>query len=217
MFKGEKMKGKIIFMTSKDAIDFILPRHYSGRKPAISHAFGWIIDNTLKAVVTYGKPASNTLCKGICGEENSQYVYELNRLCREDDLEEPLSQFVSATLRRLSIKDLIIVSYADSGANHNGYIYQATNFMYTGKTKERLQFHVPNGHSRHGNKNSDLREIRTAKHRYVFFTTKNKRLKKAWLEALNYPILPYPKEVSEKYVLGTILKPTVVNIAKEAK
>ena len=32
---------------------------------------------------------------------------------------------------------LIIVSYADKGQNHNGYIYQATNFLYTGATKER--------------------------------------------------------------------------------
>lgn len=211
------MIGKIIFMTAKEATQFILPRHYSGRKPSISHAFGWVIDDVVKAVVTYGKPASNTLCKGICGEENSQFVYELNRLCRVDDLDEPLSQFVSATLRRLSAHDLIIVSYADTGANHNGYIYQATNFIYTGKTKQRLEFHVPNGHSRHGNKDSNLRQIRTAKHRYVFFATRNKKLKKQWQEALNYPVLPYPKEISKNYVLGTILKPTVVTITQEAK
>jgi hypothetical protein len=208
------MKGEIVTLTSKEATDFLLPRHYSGRKPAISWAFGWVIDGALKAVITYGKPASPSLCKGVCGVDNSQYVYELNRLCREDDLTEPLSQFVSATLRRLTWnKDLIIVSYADSGANHNGYIYQATNFLYTGKTKERLQFHVPNGHSRHGNKDSELREIRTAKHRYLYFGTRNKKLKKKWTEELNYSILPYPKEESKIYELGTVLKPTVVNIS----
>lgn len=208
------MKGEIVTLTSKEATDFLLPRHYSGRKPAISWAFGWVIDGALKAVITYGKPASPSLCKGVCGVDNSQYVYELNRLCREDDLTEPLSQFVSATLRRLTWdKDLIIVSYADSGANHNGYIYQATNFLYTGKTKERLQFHVPNGHSRHGNKDSELREVRTAKHRYLYFGTRNKKLKKKWAEELNYSILPYPKEESKIYELGTILKPTVVNIS----
>ena len=208
------MKGKIITLTSKEATDFLMPRHYSGRKPSISYAYGWVIDDVLKAVITYGKPASASLCKGICGQDNSQYVYELNRLCREDDLTEPLSQFVSATLRRLAHKDLIIVSYADSGANHNGYIYQATNFLYTGKTKERLQFHVPNGHSRHGNKESNLREIRTAKHRYVYFATKNKHLKKQWLADLNYPVQAYPKEESKLYELGTYLKPTVVILDK---
>ena len=207
------MKGEIITLTSKKATDFLMPRHYSGRKPSVSYAFGWVIDGLLKAVITYGKPASNSLCKGICGQDNSQYVYELNRLCREDDLTEPLSQFVSATLRRLAYEDLIIVSYADSGANHNGYIYQATNFLYTGKTKERLQFHVPNGHSRHGNKESNLREVRTAKHRYVYFATKDKHLKKKWLTDFNYAVLPYPKEESKLYELGTYLKPTVVTIS----
>ena len=208
------MKGSIVCLTSKEATDFLLPRHYSGRKPQISHAFGWVFSDVLKAVVTYGKPVNNSLCKGICGEENSHSVYELNRLCREEDMTEPLSQFVAATLRRLSNKDLIIVSYADSGANHNGYIYQACNFLYTGKTKERLEFHVPNGHSRHGSAESNLRQVRTAKHRYVFFTTHDKRLRKSWLDSLNYPLLPYPKEESLNYQLGEYLKPVVVTIDK---
>ena len=212
------MKGEVVYLTSKEAIDFLLPKHYSGRKPQISLAFGWRINGDLKAVITYGKPASDALCKGVCGDENSKYVYELNRLCREDDLKEPLSQFVSATLRRISnLKNWIIISYADSGANHNGYIYQATNFIYTGKTKERLDFHVPGGHSRHGNKNSNLRQIRTAKHRYIYFATSNKKLKKDWQEKLNYPILPYPKEKSEIYELGTYLMPTVITLENVEK
>ena len=204
------MRGHIDVLTSKEATDFLLPRHYSGRKPQVSFAFGWIIDGVLSAVITYGKPASNTLCDGICGKDNSQYVYELNRLCRIDELTEPLSQFVSATLRRLSFKNMIIVSYADSGANHNGYIYQATNFLYTGKTKERLEFYVQGGHSRHGTAESGFRKIRTAKHRYVYFATKDKRLKKNWLTSLSYKTLPYPKEESLCYELGTFLEPTIV-------
>ena len=64
----------------------------------------------------------------------------------------------------------------------------------------------------HGNKESNLREIRTAKHRYVYFATKNKHLKKQWLANFNYPVLPYPKEESKLYQLGTYLKPTVVDI-----
>lgn len=207
------MKGKVDYISKEEAITFLMPRHYSGRKPPISHSFGWVFGDSLKAVLTIGKPVNNSLCEGICGKDNSKYVYELNRLCREDDLEEPLSQFVSACLRRISwANDFIIVSYADTGAGHNGYIYQATNFLYTGKTKERLQFHKPGKHSRHGSKDSSLREIRTAKHRYVFFATRNKKLKNSWLENLNYPVLEYPKEPSQTYKLGQVLQPTVVNI-----
>lgn len=210
------MKGEVRYLTNAEATDFLLPRHYSGRKPAISFAFGWYIAGTLKAVLTIGKPANHFLCTGICGKENAQYVYELNRLCREDDLQEPLSQFVSACIRRLSWnKDLIIVSYADTGANHNGYIYQATNFLYVGKTKERLEFHNPGKHSRHGSKDSEYRQIRTAKHRYVYFATRNKKLKKQWLEALNYAVEPYPKDEHKYYELGTVLQPTVVKVSKD--
>ena len=43
------MKGKIITLTSKEATDFLMPRHYSGRKPSISYAYGWVIDDVLKA------------------------------------------------------------------------------------------------------------------------------------------------------------------------
>ena len=53
----------------KEAISFLLPRHYSGRKPSITYAFGYYEDEVLKAVCTFGKPASNSLCVGVCGKE----------------------------------------------------------------------------------------------------------------------------------------------------
>lgn len=72
---------------------------------------------------TFGKPASNSLCKGICGEKYSENVYELNRLCRVDGWKEPLSMFVSRCLRELKNKNWIVVSYSDMAMNHHGYIY----------------------------------------------------------------------------------------------
>ena len=197
----------------KTAIDFLLPRHYSGRKPQISKAFGWYSEGEIKAVCTFGKPASPSLCNGICGLEHSANVYELNRLCRLDDLGKPLSSFVGACLRELKSNNWIVVSYADSGMNHNGYIYQATNFLYTGKTKERTDKYTEgNKHSRHysNDDQNGIRKVRTAKHRYVYFCTTNKQLKKQWLKDLKYPILPYPKEVNKNYVLGEYQVPKLV-------
>lgn len=78
-------------ITYKCAVDFLLPRHYSGRKPQIKWAFGWFNDDDeLMAVCTFGKPASDSLCRGVCGERFSKNVYELNRLCREPNLTPPL-------------------------------------------------------------------------------------------------------------------------------
>ena len=197
-------------ITYKDAVDFLLPKHYSGRKPQIKWAFGLYMNDILKAVCTFGKPASNTLCDGICGKQYSKSVFELNRLCREDDLDFQLSQFVSACLNILSDNNIIIVSYADTGMNHCGYIYQACNFTYTGCTKKRLEFYVENGHSRHGCKNSGKRKVRTSKHRYVYFAFRNKGEKNLAVKNLKYEVEPYPKTENKRYVLGEYQKPVVV-------
>lgn len=208
------MRGKVVLIDSKTAIDFLLPRHYSGRVPSISVAYGWYIDGELKAVCTFGKPASPSLCKGICGEEYAKNVYELNRLCRVEDCEEPISAFVGACLRRLRGKHWIVVSYSDTAMNHNGYIYQACNFIYTGRTKERTDIWNGNGHSRHyteSDKDNKLRVVRSAKNRYVYFASFNKQEKKRWKQALKYDVVPYPKEPNKNYTLGEYLKPTVID------
>lgn len=207
------MRGNILYLTSQEAWDFLRPRHYAGRRPPISKAFGWQIDGELVAVCTFGKPASPPLCIGICGKENSQYVYELNRLCRIEELTEPLSQFVSACLRRLRAENWIIVSFSDTGMHHNGYIYQACNFMYTGRTKERTDKYTEDGkHARHydNEKQGKYRQVRTSKHRYVYFATASKRLKRQWKESLKYPVVPYPKEENQNYILGEYQKPILV-------
>ena len=139
------MIGTIREIDSKTAVDFLLPRHYAGRVPTISKAYGWYSGKNLVAVCTFGKPASPPLCVGVCGPEYSKHVFELNRLCRVDGWDEPLSQFVSACLRRLRVMDWIIVSYSDTAMNHHGYIYQACNFLYTGCTKPRTDKYVGGG------------------------------------------------------------------------
>lgn len=208
------MRGNVLHISRGEALDFVLPRHYSGRAPQITKAFGWYINDQLVAVCTFGKPASNNLCFGIAGHEYAPAVFELNRLCRIDGLEEPLSAFVSACLRRLRNENWIVVSYADSEMNHNGYIYQACNFLYTGKTKERTDKYTPgNKHSRHAKEEDQgtLRKVRSAKHRYIYFCSYNKKLIKQWRSALRYEVMPYPKGENKNYILGQYLQPKVIN------
>ena len=213
------MKGEIKYLQRDEAINFLLPRHYSGRIPQISQAFGWFIDGKLVAVCSFGKPASHSLCIGICGKEHAVSVYELNRVCRIDELNEPLSSFVAACLRRLKNNNWIIVSYADTDMNHNGYLYQACNFIYTGKTKSRTDQYTPgNKHSRHANKaeQGSFRKIRTAKHRYVFFCSNDKKLLKQWRKSLRYEIQSYPKGENKNYILGQIQKPQLIQIERKS-
>lgn len=209
----------IVKIDHKTATDFLLPRHYSGRKPLVSLAYGLYLDEVgLIGVVTYGKPANKDLCTGICGKENSKYVYELNRICidtRGHNMPIPLSQFVSYTLRQIKELNWIVVSYSDTDMSHVGYIYQALNFYYTGLTKARLDFFLDGKHNRASStrdRNSNLRVMRSAKHRYVLFCTKNKKLKKQWLNSLNYEIQPYPKGESKRYELGYVLEKEIIEV-----
>ena len=196
----------------REAVDFLLPRHYSGRTPSITYSFGYFESGTLKAVCTFGKPASNSLCFGVCGKEYSSSVYELNRLCVDGEIEIQLSMFVSWCLSQLKKDNLILVSYADTQMNHNGYIYQATNWMYTGQTKSRTDKYTEGGkHSRHySNENQNgLRKFRSAKHRYIYFAC-DKRHKKTYKNALKYKISDYPKGENDKYILGEFIQPIII-------
>ena len=181
--------------------EWLLHKHYAKRVPSISYAFGLFDSKVMQGILTVGKPASNALCIGVCGKHNSKYVYELNRLCVNDGLKKNvLSYFVSQCLKMLD--NIILVSYADTSQNHNGYIYQATNWIYTGATKERTDIGLENNkHSRHYDKNIDYkknRKFRSSKHRYIYFVgTKNQ--KKQWLKDLNYKTDKYPKGKNINY------------------
>lgn len=203
-------------ITYKEAISFLLPRHYSGRKPNIKYAFGYYENEKLKAVCTFGKPASNSLCIGVCGIEYSAKVYELNRLCVDGDIKIQLSKFVSWCLKQLKKENLILISYADKQMHHNGYIYQATNWIYTGSTKSRTDKYVEDGkHPRHYNnsKQNGLRKYRSSKHRYIYFAC-DKKHKKIYMKALNYKAEEYPKGENKRYVLGEYIKPIIFKEGK---
>ena len=189
--------------------EWLLKKHYAKRIPSISYAFGLYLDGLLVGVMTIGKPASNALCEGICGKDVSEFVYELNRLCVKDGLDKnTLSYFVSKSLSLIKRTDMVLVSYADRGMNHNGYIYQATNWIYTGSTKERTDIGSEDGtHSRHYDKTLDYksnRKHRSSKHRYVYFIGKKRDIFRG---LLNYKIEPYPKEINKRYDSGHV--PTV--------
>jgi len=199
-----KSKFHILSIDSCQTYDWLLHKHYAKRIPSISFAFGLYDENNLlQGVVTYGKPASPSLCDGVCGKENTEYVYELNRLCVNEGLgKNVLSFFVARSLKLLP--PLIIVSYADSGQGHNGYIYQATNWIYTGlsaKAKDKKMKGVDK-HGRHNNvyeKDGEWEYVeRTRKHRYIKFTG-SKKQNKYWRKDLKYKICSYPKGENQRY------------------
>ena len=105
------------------------------------------------------------------------------------------------------------MSYSDEGMHHNGYIYQACNFIYTGRTPERSdKCSLDGAHPRHHtHDDTKYRVVRTPKHRYIYFATSNKKLKKKWKNSLAFTIEPYPKGQNENYVLGEYQKQVAID------
>lgn len=185
----------------KEAYPFILDIHYARRLPCIQYAFGLFEDTEMIGVVTYGQPASPALCKGVAGEENRHNVLELNRLVIAPGRNghNYASKLVGDSLKMLPPRTFV-VSYADWGGwGHVGYVYQATNWFYTGLTKARTDKYSESGHSRHYAVGETRRQVRTAKHRYIYLVG-DRREKREMLKELNYEILPeYPKGDSRHY------------------
>ena len=191
---------KVLPIKNEETYSWLLQKHYAKRIPQIMYAFGLYDENELVGVVTYGIPASPQLCMGVCGEEWSEKVLELNRLCLENN-DKNQSSFLVANSIKMLPKPTIVVSYADTAQGHIGYVYQATNFLFTGTTKERTDMGGRDGkHSRHS-KDPSIRVFRSAKHRYIYFhgTKPQKKLLKSLLK---YNIEPYPKGDSKKYDSG---------------
>lgn len=196
---------KVLPINSFEVEPWLLEKHYAKRMCPISFAFGLYDDEQLVGVVTYGVPASPFLCMGVCGIYNKDKVLELNRLCLNDGVKNGASFLISKSLQMLP-KPTIVVSYADTAMGHVGYIYQASNFLFTGTTKERTDMAGEDGkHSRHNLGNSENRINRSAKHRYVYFVG-SKSQKNSLLKQLNYEVLPYPKGDSQRYDSGTTVK-----------
>lgn len=99
-----------------DTKPFLLGIHYARRMPCIQYAFGLFKGVDMIGCITYGQPASPSLCVGIAGKQNQLNVMELNRLVilPEYNGQNYGSYLVGNTLKRLPNRTFV-VSYADWG------------------------------------------------------------------------------------------------------
>lgn len=194
---------------------WLLKKHYAHRIPVIIECFGLYDKNTLLAVCTFSPPA-RMLNNGYgCFENMEIKGFELSRLCITEKHENNLlSHFVSMVLNEMKIKyaPCFIVSYADSNMNHHGYIYQSTNWIYTGMSGKEKKYKTKDGKEIHGrtivqklgsrseeiiNNKVDI-SYQLGKYRYFYFLGSSrecKRMKKDF----KYPILEYPKGENKRY------------------
>lgn len=208
---------KIGQVNREDYLPFMLDIHYAGRSPSVSYAYGLFIDDKLEGIVSYGTPPSSTLRRGVAGDKYIPDILELNRLVLQSNNKNDSSWLIGNSLKLLP-KNKIVVSYADTSQDHVGYVYQATNFIYTGLSAKRTDWKVRGKEHLHSqsiidefrgqpNRSKCLREKygddfytvdRPRKHRYIFITG-SKTYRKEVLRDLKYKIQPYPKGDKESY------------------
>jgi hypothetical protein len=204
--------GKIRELTIKQidyhaAMDIVINKHYLHRKCPCSFAFGLYDNDNIVGVIVYGTPSSAPVRSGVCGIEHASDVIELNRLWIDDSVGHNGESYLIGNTIKLVNKP-IILSYADTSMGHIGYVYQATNWIYTGLSAKRTNWFIE-GIDIHNQSLTDkyssaqLKELygdkfklvdRPRKHRYVYFNC-DKRKKKELLKKLKYKIEPYPKKI----------------------
>lgn len=162
--------------------------HYSKAMPPCGCSFS-VFNNLGEwcGVIIYSKGASNKIAmpyKMVQGQ-----VIELVRVALNGK-QESTSKAISVSLllvKKMNPLVRMVVSYADTGQNHTGTIYQATNWIYTGiaKGSNPAYIHKLTGRKYHSRnvspsglkdnmtkrcpKISECTEIKgTDKHKYVF-------------------------------------------------
>ena len=206
---------KVQSIKKEQTKEWLLKRHYAKRMPPLEFCFGLYWDSIISGVITYGTPPSSPVRESF---GVNYKIIELNRLVVSDGLNKnALSYFVSMSLKMLP-KPLIVVSYADTSKNHQGYIYQATNFIYTGLSAKRTDWTIRGLEHLHGatvadksrgkeNRADYMRERygddfylkdRPRKHRYFYFLGSRTQRRKMLL-LLPYNVEPYPKGDNQRY------------------
>jgi hypothetical protein len=215
----------------RESYEWLLKKHYAHIIPQLCYTFGLLnnINNELVGVCTFGVPPNRHFNNGECifGKEHPIKTLELNRLVVNEGLpKNTLSYFVSKSLKLLPTP-LCIVSYSDANVGHHGYIYQATNWIYTGLAanttkyvdKNNLEKHKRTLSHQHGsislNNLSNLKIIKQqGKYRYLKFLGNKKEIKEM-NKYLKWKILPYPKGNNVNYDASYEIKN--LNLNKKGK
>ena len=188
------------------ARELLLLWHYLHSFPGGTQlAFGvfWVL--RLMGALTFG--AGPAQAYRLVEGAGPQDCLVLTRLWLSDGL--PIyseSRVLGIVLRALrsSTEVKFVISYADPTQGHVGYIYQASNWLYTGLSQATPLYDIGDGQLYHSRTLSQIYGTHSLKylkdhgvqaslvpqepkHRYVYF------LDNSWRERLKVPVLPYPK------------------------
>lgn len=202
----------VIPASKKLCAEFVIKKHYSHHMPIFWCGFALVEDDAIVGVCVYGQP-SPALQKYAFTDRDFR-LYELVRLVIQTKTKNAASYLIGTSLKMLEPKPCAVVSFADSEQGHCGYVYQATNWIYTGATVSHDHLYMIEGKRVHSMtlrgmgitspkeyaKQNNIETIKPyPKHRY-FYLVGDARQKKHMLNNLKYPIInKYPKMTPHRY------------------
>ena len=186
----------------------ILKHHYSHTFPAAELYLGFYVDEKLNTVILYGQSTASKMANSLPGK-----YWELVRLFSFDWAGKNMESYCIGQsikyIKKYHSDIKVLVSFADPEQGHNGTIYQATNWLYCGKSQADEWYIVDDEkiHPRsmvakygtRGKKKLDEmgikfeRKFLPGKHRYIYLLGKSKKEQQKLKKGLKYDILGYPK------------------------
>jgi hypothetical protein len=198
-------------VSSADVHEFAQRYHYTATGGNMTWRWGLWHGPVLHGVVAYNLP-TRTACESVFGAEHGpDKVWHMGRLILSDESpRNSESRLIGGSLRAIEREHpdvWAVITYAAKDAGHIGYVYQATNALYTG-TGGETWFYLDSQNQRRGThmggsrvspaRAADLgwtRQPGDVKHRYVYILG-NKTERRHRRKLLRYPVLPYPKKTS---------------------
>jgi hypothetical protein len=197
-------------VSAQDVGEFCRRYHYtrSGTGAIYPWHYGLWHGLTLLGIVGYNLPPPGPR-RAVFGPEQEGHIWHMGRLALADAApRNSESRLIGGSLGLIQAEHprvWAVLTYADTSAGHIGYVYQATNAIYTGTGGQGEVYYVDRDGRRRTCRNYRgivtpaqaaaqglTRGIGAPKHRYVYILgSRTQRRQRRNL--LMLPVLPYPK------------------------
>jgi hypothetical protein len=196
-------------VSTSDVRTFVERYHYTSSAPNNTSLWRWGLWHgpVLHGVVSYNIPTRET-CASVFGTEQVGNVWHMHRLALSDDSpRNSESRLIAGSIKAIERQYphvWAVLTYAATDVGHIGYVYQATNAIYTG-TGGDSSYYIDASGGRHSTyiRGAAMNATRAAergwtrhssgpKHRYVYILG-SKTQRRQRRSMLKLPALPYPK------------------------
>lgn len=208
---GINMNYEVKRMGCLEGRSYIVENHYSRGCHGRPMCWGlYDKDDVVNGVIAFATPSSEYTRSFLFGPQYKDKVTELHRMHIRDNHEKNLNTWFIARaldgIKEYRPNIVAVLSFADPNEGHLGTVYQASNAIYLGRTREEVFYRDKEGFLHHPRKNGInitfkmaeergwVKEKRAPKHRYLLLV--GSRREKRWaLSNLLVQALPYPKSL----------------------